>query len=198
MTKFFLSVLLCCAGLLAFAGQNVLDAVDDAKIIQVEDESAKLPVQKTIGPFSGYRPKQIRFDSGWGSVVPKSMDIDSLVVRQKGVQLERGIDYIVEPDYATVALLPETKTDKKEPVTLSYRYSLKRLDSLVKGSNGEQYIKKGIGALANPEPPELTEGETRIANIFVDSNRKGVEANFFRSRMIRSSPTPPKGRFRAR
>ena len=172
-------MLLCGAGLAGLAGEQVMNTVDDAETIQVEGESAKLPVQETIGPFSGYRPKQIRFDRQWGSVVPKAMDIASLVVTQDGVQLQRDTDYIVEPDYATIALLPGTSADKEKPVMLNYRYSLKRLDSLIKGPDGKETLKKGVSRIANPEPPELADGETRIANIFVDSNCKGTDAEYF-------------------
>ncbi|MCF7818807.1 MAG: hypothetical protein K9M54_13100 [Kiritimatiellales bacterium] len=156
-----------------------MNKIDDAEMILVEGESAKLPVQETIGPFSGYRPKQIRFDQQWGSVVPRSMDINSLVITQDGVQLQRDTDYLVEPDYTTIALLPGTSADKEKPVVLNYRYSLKRLDSLVRGPDGKEYIKKGVSRLANPEPPELAEGEVRIENVYIDSNQKGPEARIF-------------------
>jgi lysophospholipase L1-like esterase len=177
-SKQFLLMMVCGTGLFCFAGTDYMKSIDDAEVVSVDGESAKFPVQDVVNFFSGFKPKKIRFDQEWGSVVPLAIDPDSVIVKQNDVRLKKNKDYIVDPVYGTMAFCSST-ADTSTPVQLSYAYSLKRLDSLVRDVNGKEYVIKGVSELADPKPPELAEGETRIENIFVDSHKKGTERQIF-------------------
>lgn len=162
-----------------FAQSSDSAKTDAAEVLVVENESATFPVMDKIRYLSGCKPKKVRFDQQWGSVVPGAMDVESIVVWQGGVKLQKDTDYIVESTYGTLAFCSSTTADVKTPVTLSYHYSLKRLDSWIRRPDGTEYLKKGISALANPQPPEIAKDEVRVENIFVDAHCRKGEGDHF-------------------
>jgi lysophospholipase L1-like esterase len=80
---------------------------------------------------------------------------------------ERGMDYDVEPLWGTVGRLPGGRIGAKQPVWISYRHGLLRIDSIVLAADGRIVLRQGTPHAAAPRPPELQPGERRLANAWL-------------------------------
>ncbi len=98
-----------------------------------------------------------------------ALDPASLVVRLAvdGVPLVRGKDYEAELTWGCVGRLEGGAIGAGTRVWVSYAYGPMRLDSVVQNAGRKIELRKGVPHLANPEPPVLEPGETRLANIWV-------------------------------
>ena len=146
-----------------------LPAPDLAEARYVAGEPAELP------PFSAdvwsgrYVPRGILvpFRGQVGTPAPYALDTASLVVRRGGALLREGTDYVVDAVYGTLCL-PEGEASPVW-VTLDYRYTLLRLDSVVVDAvTGERRLRRGVSHLTNPHPPLAAAGEVVEAHVFVD------------------------------
>ena len=103
--------------------------------------------------------------------VKGALDAASLVVRDgidtTAVTFEKGRDFDADLDWGTVGRLPEGRIGPGQPVFVSYRYARRRLDSVVRSTDGRITIRRGEPQVAMCVPPELAPGETRLANIFI-------------------------------
>jgi len=154
--------------------------VDPAEIVEVRGERARLSVERPRAWAQGTKLRQIQ-TMGPGRGVPANgaIDPDSVVVRHGGKVLKRGEDYLLDPVWGSLGLGPKASVTHKDWVTVDYRYSLRRLDSLIQTANGEKIVRKGKSHITVPKPPKLRRGETRLANIFVDYFCDGKNADVF-------------------
>jgi lysophospholipase L1-like esterase len=107
-------------------------------------------------------------NSGVGRVTePGALDGSSVVVKKGDMVLIEGKDYLFDHVWGVFGIGPESRVTIQDEVTVNYRYSTLRLDSLVRTQSGAQIVKHGIADITTPKPPELAPGETRVANIFV-------------------------------
>lgn len=86
---------------------------------------------------------------------PGALDAESLVVRRGAYVLRRGVDYIVDPLWGTIG----TTAADPERVTVDYRYSLRRLDAVVRCEDGRIVLVRGRSHLTSPRPPVPPCGE---------------------------------------
>ncbi|MCC6368657.1 MAG: SGNH/GDSL hydrolase family protein [Bryobacterales bacterium] len=108
---------------------------------------------------------------------PGAFDAASLVVRKGDVRLVEGKDYLVDKDWGTLGLGPDSRVAAEDTVMVDYCYSLRRVDSRIRLADGREEIRMGKSRLTRPEPPELREGERRLSNLYVPyfSDGKNVE-----------------------
>ncbi len=101
--------------------------------------------------------------------VEGALDPDSLVVRDAGAAIfKKGVDYDADLNAGALGRLAGGAIGADQPVLVSYRYAMQRIDSIVRTSNGRIVLKPGTPHVANPEVPALEAGETRLANVFVN------------------------------
>jgi len=160
-------------------------ACGPAEIRIVEGESALLPPYTDDVWTGRYIPRGILvpFRGQVGTPAPAALDRESLVVRAGGSVLREGNDYVVDAVYGTICL-PATEA---APLTVSidYRYSLLRIDSLVRDEESNQrMLLRGVSHLTNPHPPRPASGQIVQENLFVDAFSEG-EATVFVPRFPR-------------
>jgi hypothetical protein len=80
--------------------------------------------------------------------------------------LTRGVDYQLEPRWATVGSLPGGKATGV-PVFADYEIGRGRIDSIVQDAKGRIVLRQGVSDNATPHPPTLAVNERRLANIRV-------------------------------
>ena len=132
-------------------------------------------------PFRGYQSanllRHVRCAGpGRGMPVLGALDPASLVVRHGDRALALGRDYLCDSTWAALRLGPEASITSADEVSVDYRYSLRRIDSLVRTADGRETIVEGQDARVMAKPPELAEGQTRLANIYADLHCNGRDA----------------------
>ncbi len=110
---------------------------------------------------------------------PGAFDVDSLVLRGNGVTLERGRDYLAEPDWGTLSVAPGSRVNPGESVTAEYCYSLRRIDALVRGADGVERVIRGTSHLTRPEPPPIPAAATHVANLYAPYFSDGTHPEAF-------------------
>ncbi len=156
--------------------------VDGPEAVKVADEKiGKLPVFNPGGAEYA-RGEKLAGVRAQECSVRYALDPDSLVVRAVpcGETFERGKDYEAELTWGCVGRLEGGKIGEAAPVYVSYAYGPMRLDAVVLTADKKIVLRKGVPHVANPVPPALTAGETRLANIWVTARLpKLAEANLF-------------------
>ena len=99
------------------------------------------------------------------------LDPTSLVVRAgpdpDDATFTKGVDYEADLTSGTVGRLPQGKIAPDQPVYINYRHAKLRIDSAVLCADGRIVLRIGTPHTVLPEPPTLSAGETRLANIFI-------------------------------
>lgn len=151
-----------------------------AEIVQVKGEALRLSAAAPRSWSKGTKLKQIQH-AGPGHGVPanRAIDPDSVVVRYGDRVLVRGKDYLLDPVWGSLGIGPESSVTTTDVVTVDYRFSLRRVDSLVRTASGKEYVRQGRSHLFSPEPPSLEPGETRVANLFADYFCNGANAETY-------------------
>lgn len=138
-----------------------------APIQTVTDEALKLSTDKPAGYSKGTRLRgcNARDVNASGSFVKGSLEIH---LTQGGELLKEGDDYLLDPEWAHVGLGPNSRVTANDTVYASYRYSLRRMDTLQVGRDGKVSLKQGTPHISAPVPPTADAGATAIAHVFVN------------------------------
>ncbi|MEI7730383.1 MAG: hypothetical protein WCO56_12470, partial [Verrucomicrobiota bacterium] len=83
------------------------------------------------------------------------------------MRYDLGSDYLLEPDWGTIGRLPGGRISSNQPVYVTYRHALLRLDSIVMDGTGRIALRPGKPHPAAPLPPVLAEGDRCLANIWL-------------------------------
>ncbi len=166
---------------LAAVGASAMDVrVAPAEIVTIKGERLRLSPEAPRSWGHGTKLKHLQhLRPGIGVPAHGAIDPDSVIVRFRGKVLERGKDYLLDPVWGSLGIGPNSCVTTRNFVTVDYRYSLMRLDSLVETPDGERVVRQGQSRLLAPEPPALKPGEKRIANIFVNYFCDGTNADVF-------------------
>ncbi len=130
------------------------------------------------------------------TTTPGLLEADSLVVRDgpgsHARVFERGRDYEFDPFWGTFGRLTNGAINPEQPVFVSYRHALSRLDAVVLTRSGKIKLRKGEARPAAPLPPKNNEGERHLGNIWLPGvlTKLGPE-NLFPILEI-TYPEPPK------
>lgn len=111
-----------------------------------------------------------------GALDPTSLKVAS-GTEHNAVIYELGRDYDADLKYGSVGRLSEGRIEPEQPVYISYKYTEQRLDSVILDASGNILLRPGIPHIATPLPPELSQGETRLANVFVEGRMKKLDAD---------------------
>lgn len=103
--------------------------------------------------------------------VQGALDPASLVVRAGPSPAARvfvkGVDYEADLAAGTLGRLPGGAIAAGQPVSISYRFTQQRIDSIVRTADGKMLLKPGLPHTVVPEMPALAPGETRLANVYL-------------------------------
>jgi len=153
--------------------QSATLPVAPAPVLNVSGEALKLSEDKPVGWAEGTRLKacNARDVNACGSFVPGSLEIR----REKGGELlTEGEDYLVDPDWGHVGIGPKSRVTTQDTVFASYRYSLRRMDTVQVSADGHASLKQGAPHISSPVPPEPDPGCIAIARVFVDHRATDV------------------------
>ena len=151
-------------------GQSGTFAIDPPPLVEVKGEKhVRLPAPSN-SPVWG---KECRFKAviAQGCMVGWAVDMESVAIRTMpdGRLLERGRDYEVNPQWGGIHRLDTAAIGTNTPISIDYAYRMRRIDSVVRDTNGRLALRKGEPATVTPKPPALADGEMRIGNVFVDA-----------------------------
>ncbi|WP_353112844.1 GDSL-type esterase/lipase family protein [Microbacterium sp.] len=133
----------------------------------VSGEVAELPTYSEDVWTGRHVPRGVLvpFRGQVGTPAPHALDLTSLVVRHGATELRAGVDYLVDEVYGTICLPPGALGPLT--VTLDYRYSLLRIDSVVTTQDGERRLLRGVSHLTAPHPPQAGDDEVLEANLLI-------------------------------
>jgi len=112
------------------------------------------------------------------------LDPDSLIVRSGLQETDTtyvlGKDYDAELSWGNFGRLSDGRIAADQPVYVSYRHGLLRLDSIVLTTDGKLAYRTGHPVPGSPVPPALEEGERRLANLWISGHiAKLTDENLF-------------------
>jgi lysophospholipase L1-like esterase len=147
-------------------------AVAPAPILSVEKEPVKLSSDTPVGWAKGTRLKgcNAKDVNAFGSFVPGSLELRTAA----GDVLKEGEDYLVDEGWGMVGLGPKSRVTTNDTVFASYRYSLRRLDTIQVSAQGVATLKAGEPHISAPVPPAADSGCTAIAHVFVDHRATAI------------------------
>ena len=164
------------------AGREILGdlEVKPAEIVVVTAERTRLSAKPPRAWAEGTRLRRLRpLGPDAGVPAPEAVDPASIVVRHQGRELKRDIDFLADPAYGTLGLTPQSSVTAQDDVEVDYRFSLRRLDSIVSTADGRRVLRGGASDLTTPVPPGLEEGDKLLANVFVDYFGDGKAPDVF-------------------
>lgn len=126
--------------------------------------------------------------------VIRALDPESLVVKtapgREGTLLQRGRDWEADTEWGTVGRLAGGRIGEGEPVWASYRAALRRIDSVVRVTDGTLELVRGEPQIVLCEPPSIPAGSERLVNVYLPGRiEKLSDANLF---PILESVFPPR------
>ena len=137
--------------------------------------------------------------------VIRAIDPESLVVKtargREGTLLERGRDWEADTEWGTVGRLAGGRVGKGEPVWASYRAARRRIDSVVRLTDGTLELVRGTPQIVLCEPPSIPAGSERLVNVYLPGRiEKLSDVNLFPILEDRCPPLasdqPPQARAR--
>lgn len=92
-------------------------------------------------------------------------------------RLEMGKDFAADLEWGSLGRLPNGPIGENQPVYVDYRHGVLRIDSIVLARDGRIALRQGHAHAAAPLPPELEEGERRLANIWIPGRLQKLTAD---------------------
>lgn len=147
--------------------------VAPAPVFAVTNETVLLSGDKPAGWSKGARLKALsaRDVNAASSFVPGSIEIRRAV---GGEALRAGEDCLVDELWGHVGVGPSGRAATNEAVVASYRYSLRRMDTIQVSAAGVASLKAGEPHISAPVPPPADPGFTAIAHVFTDHRETAV------------------------
>ncbi len=152
-------------------------AVDPAETVGVVDERHRISDEKVNSWRGGTR---LRAGRDPYRVMPGQLVADSVVVRAevdgKVTCFARDKDYYLDPFWGALCRLLEGRIKKKQLVTISYVYSLRRVDRIEVLPDGTLTVRRGRPKVDCPPMPRKTKGAVTLATVYRGYHAHRVEA----------------------
>ena len=94
-----------------------------------------------------------------------------------GTIFAAGTDYTLDPAWGTLGRLAGGRIGAQQPVYISYRHGMGRLDSIIITGKGHVVLREGVPSINTPRPPALARGEKALANIWVSGRLARLTAD---------------------
>lgn len=167
-------------------GQGALARTPDprmpAPVIHVKAEAITLSAERGNRWAGGTRLAQVRsgYEPGTGLPVPYALNVNTVTVgTTDGRLLTRGEDYVINGVYGTLSLGPRPTVTANDAVVVSYQVGHRRIDSVIRDASGKLILREGTSDITAPQPPDLSPGETRVGNYFLDYFNRAEDAAWF-------------------
>lgn len=168
-----------------YDGQVAELTVPKPELIHVKFEKYdSLPVYNANGPIwhRGTKLHRVHSSESPGFSIAGIVDNDSIIIRSgtgdDAIVYEKGKDYDFEPLWVSLGRLPEGRIGENQPVFIDYVYGPMRLDSIVLTQDKRITLKKGKSHNIHPMPPQLSDDEVRLANIWVYCRLEKLEPKY--------------------
>lgn len=152
-------------------------AADPAETVGVVDERHGISDEKPNGWRGGTR---LRAGRDPYRVMPGQLVPNSVVVRAevegKVTRCEREKDYHLDPFWGALCRLPDGRIKKNQRVTISYVYSLRRVDRIEVMPDGKVTLRRGRPKVDCPPMPRKTGGAVTLATIYRGHHARRVRA----------------------
>lgn len=145
--------------------------------VSVADERLVLPTDnpKSPGYARGVIPSALR---SYGISVNGALNLASLAVKlEDGTPLVRDRDYRVQPDWGCLSRLPGGRIAEGAAVRVSYKVTLRRLDSVVADAAGNLSLRPGKPALCLPRRAALAAGERHVGTVYLHAGQARLGAD---------------------
>jgi lysophospholipase L1-like esterase len=153
----------------ALSEPTTLAAPPPPKSAVVTDEPLLLGDEPPQAWAHGTRLPGVQWRPG-ATPVPGCLDPDSVAVasapRSQGERYLPGRDYLLDPVWGALGRVADRRIPPGATVYVSYRYSLRRIDTVALSAEGRLSIVAGKPARAAPEPPRLPPAMLALANIY--------------------------------
>jgi hypothetical protein len=149
-------------------------------IVRIEQPSPFVVANERHAALADYRPNAGGWMRGTKPVgitaqectTRNALKVETLKVKSSdqadAVIYENGKDYQLTPDWGTVGRLPNGRIQPNQPVYFDYTYVKLRIDAIVQTKDGAFAVRTGVPHQANPSQAELLDGDTRLANIWIN------------------------------
>ncbi len=128
--------------------------------------------------------------------VSDALEVGSLVVRDgPGADAKiyaREKDYKLEPRWAGFGRVEGSAIATNQPVYASYRYVMRRLDSVVLTTGRQLVLRRGVPHVATPRHPEISMGETHVGNVWIPGRVDKLGPEMLFPILKTAYPEPPK------
>lgn len=193
------------SGELVIKGKNIKIkprefSLDPPSIISVENETVLIGDEKPEGWWSGTKLSGCKTPSLYhclpNCLVPHSVIVKSV---DGSIIYEEGKDYLVDHIWGAIGRIPDGLIPKGAQVSLSYKYSLQRIDLIQVNEHGELSLKKGEEVKTCPIPPQPDEGYYPVANVYLPYHTKELSDELvypFGAPFSLTSKTQIEGNFR--
>lgn len=147
---------------------RLLRTVEPAEIRAAVGEPHQLAAETPYRWERGTKLHGVR-TSWWGrdgTPAPGALDPASVRVRVAGTgrELARDREYLIDATWGALGLPASAAACAVE---VDYRYSLRRIDSIVSDVDGRLRLLRGRSELTVPRPPEPPAGETLVGNVYI-------------------------------
>jgi lysophospholipase L1-like esterase len=151
-------------------------AVAPAQTIEIKE----LPIKLVAGEVTSWQGgnRLIISPQDRRNLLPGSYAPDSLVVRDPNrpeINFAAPQDYAMDTLWGAFALTPDSRLKPGNSVLLSYRMSMRRVDSLVLDRQGKPQLIPGTPSADCPELPAVPADAFHLANIYRPFNAGDVE-----------------------
>lgn len=160
----------------AYQGVTALLAVEGPDVVTVTDEKYESlalfqgPFWRCGTPLEGPKAEACS--------VCDALETASLVVRdgpgEASAVYTFGKDYQFEPRWAGFGRIEGGAIPAQQPVYASYRYVMRRLDSVVLTAANQLVLRRGVPHVATPALPPLAARERRAGNIWISGWMKAI------------------------
>ncbi len=163
-------------------GEAILD-IPRNEIRRVKDErydSLPMYKEKNLGYSRGKQLIQLLTEecTGTGMLIRESVKIKPAA--GNSAPFIPGRDYEMDYLWGTFGRIEGSAVNENQVVYIDYDYSPCRLDSIVRDSVGRIKIVSGTPTVGSLYPPKLSDGDTLIANVWIDGPlEKLTEENLF-------------------
>ena len=149
-------------------------------VVRIEQPSPFVVANERHAALADYRPNAGGWMRGTKPVgitaqectTRNALKVETLKVKSSdqadAVVYENGKDYQLTPDWGTVGRLPNGRIQPNQPVYFDYTYVKLRIDAIVQTKDGAFAVRTGVPHQANPSQAELLDGDTRLANIWIN------------------------------
>jgi lysophospholipase L1-like esterase len=178
--------------LLEVTAETALD-IEPPSITAVKDQSLEISADGLAGISSKTILADLKASASdpvplAGILVPGSVHVKA--GKDGAVAYKRGVDYAIDERWGAIAGVTGGAIKKGQAVYVDYKYSGRRLDTVVMSNSGKLSLLHGIAAKSAPVPPHVPAGFLAIANVYVPPTPSSIGPEIIPIKTLQATPVP--------